>query len=138
MMVKNMEIRYTDELPSPDTLFALYDCVGWNEFLNLSKELLHQAMVQSWYVISAYDQNQLIGTGRIISDGLINAYLCGVVVHPNYRNQGIGSEMVRKLVTKSRNTNLHVQLFCIEENTPYYEKLGFEIFAMGMKNKRKE
>ncbi|PEB39357.1 GNAT family N-acetyltransferase [Bacillus pseudomycoides] len=131
-----MKIRYTNEIPNHDDLFKLYDYDGWNDFLNLSKETLHQAMVQSWYVISAYNQDQLIGTGRIISDGLINAYLCGLIVHPKFRNQGIGSEIVRQLVNKSNEGNLHIQLFSEEKNAPYYEKLGFEVFTVGMKAKK--
>jgi ribosomal protein S18 acetylase RimI-like enzyme len=66
----------------------------------------------------------------------LNAYLCGVVVHPSYRNQGIGSEIVQQLVKKSHKANLHIQLFSEEENVPYYEKLGFEKFALGLKGKR--
>ena len=131
-----MKIRYTNEIPNHDDLFKLYDYDGWNDFLNLSKETLHQAMVQSWYVISAYNQDQLIGTGRIISDGLINAYLCGLIVHPKFRNQGIGSEIVRQLVNKSNEGNLHIQLFSEEKNAPYYEKLGFKVFTVGMKAKK--
>jgi ribosomal protein S18 acetylase RimI-like enzyme len=131
-----MKIRYTDLIPCQEDLFKLYDDEGWNDFLKLPKEALHQAMIQSWYVVSAYDENQLIGTGRIISDGIMNAYLCGVVVHPSYRNQGIGSEIVQQLVKKSHKANLHIQLFSEEENVPYYEKLGFEKFALGLKGKR--
>ncbi|MFD0681504.1 MULTISPECIES: GNAT family N-acetyltransferase [unclassified Paenibacillus] len=101
----------------------------------LPKELLYKALVQSWHVICAYNQERLIGKGRIVSDGVINAYICGLVVHPDYQNQGIGSEMIRKLVEKGRESKLHIQLLCTEENIPYYNKLGFEGFAIGMKDK---
>ena len=89
------KFSYTYEIPIAEDLFELYNHDGWNAFLKLSKEVLHQAMTQSWCVLSVYDDDQLIGTGRIISDGLINAYLCGVIVHPDYRSQGIGKEMVQ-------------------------------------------
>ncbi|TYR81535.1 GNAT family N-acetyltransferase [Priestia megaterium] len=128
-----MKIFYTDEIPLPDKLFTLYDEVKWNDFLQLSKGQVHEAIVQSWYVVSAYDREQLIGTGRIISDGIINAYLCGVVVHPDYQCRGIGREIIHKLVHKSRESNLHIQLFCTEDMVCFYEKLGFSRFAAGMK-----
>jgi len=130
-----MAIRYTDKIPSPDDLYKLYDCEGWNEVLNIPKESLHQAMVNSWYVVSGFDEHQIIATGRVISDGLINAYLCGLVVHPDYRNRGVGTEIVRRLVDKGRSSNLHIELFTESENIPYYQKLGFEQFATGMKHK---
>ncbi|MFD2442460.1 GNAT family N-acetyltransferase [Bacillus sp. CGMCC 1.16607] len=131
-MTKN-ELIYSYVIPNSDDLYNLYNNDGWNDFLKLPKETLHQAMTQSWCVLSVYDKNLLIGTGRIISDGLINAYLCGLIVHPNYRNQGIGMEMVRRLVEHCNKANLHIQLLCEEEKAPYYEKLGFEEFTIGMK-----
>jgi N-acetylglutamate synthase-like GNAT family acetyltransferase len=130
-----VDFHYTSHFPSCDDLFELYDSVDWNDYLQLSKEDLHKAIVQSWYVINAYDKENLIGTGRVISDGVINACICGIVVHPSYQKQGIGSEIVRRLVKKCREGNLHIQLFCSEENIAYYKKLGFEVFAVGMKDK---
>lgn len=129
-----MKWLYTDKIPSPEHLFELYESVRWNDFLQLSSDRLHQALVQSWYVISVYDQEKLIGTGRVVSDGVINAYICGLAVHPHYQNQGIGSKMFRKLVDKCREQNLHTQLFCTDKMISYYKRLGFEVFATGMKD----
>ncbi|WJE50449.1 GNAT family N-acetyltransferase [Bacillus cereus] len=126
---------FTENIPCPKHIFDLYDSVGWNNYLKLSKEQLHHALTQSTFVISAYDNDQLIGTGRIISDGIINAYLCGLVVHPSFQNRGIGKEIVQKLIVKCQKQNLHLQLICTAENIPFYEKLDFEGFAIGMKKK---
>ncbi|WP_373460378.1 GNAT family N-acetyltransferase [Paenibacillus sp. V4I7] len=38
---------------------------------------------------------------------MINACICGIVVHPSYQKQGIGTEIVQKLVEKCREGNLH-------------------------------
>ena len=35
---------------------------------------------QSWYVIYAFKEQQLIGMGRVISDGVITGIICGVRV----------------------------------------------------------
>lgn len=130
-----MEIRYTEEVPHSAQIYALYDIFGWNDYLQLSEQQLHQAMVQSWCVVSAYDQNVLVGTGRIVSDGILNAYLCGLAVHSDYQHQGIGSEIVKQLVRKGRDQNLHLELFCEDEMVDYYEKHSFKVFAVGMKNR---
>ena len=58
-----------------------------------------------------------------------------LIVHPEYRSQGIGKEMIRLLVDKIKEANLHLELFTEKNNMPYYEKLGFEEFAIGMKYK---
>ncbi|MDQ0916314.1 GNAT family N-acetyltransferase [Paenibacillus sp. V4I5] len=102
-----MDFHYSSHLSNCVDLFELYDSVDWNSYLQLSKEDLEKAVVQSWYVINAYEKEKLIGTGRVISDGVINACICGIVVHPSYQKQGIGTEIVQKLVEKCREGNLH-------------------------------
>lgn len=130
-----MNIKYETELSSAEDLYSLYDSLDWNSFLKLSKEQLAQAMEQCWYVIYAYDQEKLIGTGRVVADGVINAYICGIGVDPQYQNKGIGTEIVRRLVEACKKNNLHTQLFCGENLESYYQNKGFERFAIGMKAK---
>ena len=125
--------RYTDELPDKEKLYELYDALQWNEFLQLNAAQLYIAMKQSWYSIYVYEGEKLIGTGRIVSDGVINAYLCGLGVHPDYRDRGIATEISRRLVERCENSKLHIQFFCKEELVPYYEKMDFQPFAVGMK-----
>lgn len=130
-----MEICYSTKLTSPESIYTLYERLGWNGFLKLSKEQLAKAMEHSWYVVYAYDEDKLIGTGRVVSDGVINGYLCGLGVDPSYRNHGIGTEISRRLVEHCKEHHLHTQFFCVEEKVPYYSKMGFELFAVGMKVK---
>lgn len=128
-----MEIQYESELPTAGEIYELYEHLQWNTFLGLSQEKLQKAMQQSYCAIYAYHEDQLIGTGRIISDGIINAYLCGLGVHPDYRGQGIGTAITQLLIEQCSNDNLHLQFFCEVELVPYYERLGFTVFAVGMK-----
>lgn len=130
-----MDIKYTTKLSAQEDLYSLYGCLDWNDFLQLNKEQLAKAMEQSFYVIYAYDKDKLVGTGRVISDGVINAYLCGLGVDPDYRNKGIGTEISKRLVEYCRVDSLHTQFFCKEELVPYYKGMGFEVFAVGMKVK---
>jgi len=121
------------ELPKKSSdLYKLYGELGWNKFLRLSEELLNKAMENSWYVIYVYDDEELIGTGRMLSDGIINAYILGVGVHPSYQNKGIGEEIIQLLVKKGKESNLNMQLFCKEDVKSYYEKQKFSCFAAGM------
>ena len=128
-----MKINYSTKLTTRESLYSLYECLGWNNYLQLDKEQLAKAMEQSWYIIYAYHENTLVGTGRVVSDGVINAYLCGLGVDPNYRNKGVGTEISKRLVEYCQSNNLHIQFFCEERLVPYYTNLGFEIFATGMK-----
>lgn len=131
-----MQINYTYNLPDADALYNLYETEGWNEFLQLPKEILLKAMEQSWRVVCAYDHDELVGTGRVVSDGIINAYVCGLIVHPEYRSNGIGREMLSRLVKECQEAQLHIQLFAEKEKAPYYVRNNFEQFAIGMKYKK--
>lgn len=130
-----MAIIYTSELKNELDFYKLYDELDRNDFLKLDASQLNQAMNQSWLVIYAYDCDNLVGTGRIVSDGIINAYLCGLCVSNTYRNQGIGKEISHRLVDASKLNNLHIQFFCERHLVRYYEKQGFVEFAVGMKVK---
>lgn len=130
-----MMIEYTTKLKQQKDIYFLYENLGWNSFLQLSQEKNVNAMKQSWHVIYAYDSDNLIGTGRVVSDGIINAYLCRLGVCSDYRSKGIGTEISRRLVKYCNNNNLHIQFFCEEKLVPYYNKMGFEVFAVGMRLK---
>lgn len=126
-------MRYTESLKSPLDLYELYQQLGWAQFLQLDAEQLAKAMEGSWYVLYVYDGDRLIGTGRVVSDGVINAYFCGLGVDPEYRNRGIGSRIMEQLVEHCLQHNLHIQFFCEADLVPLYEQRGFAKFAVGMK-----
>ena len=128
-----MVLEYTSRLPAKEQLLTFYEKLDWNRFLNLSAEQLLQAMEQSWCCLFVYEEGQLIATGRIVSDGVINGYLCGVGVLESHRQQGIGRELCKRLVAGAKAQGLHLQLFCEEPLVPYYESMGFHPFAVGLK-----
>ena len=128
-----MNYKYTSNLPSEADLFELYESLGWNDFLNLPPKRLLQAMKQSIYAVYVYSDDKLIGTGRIISDGYINAYVCGLGVLPDYRNQGIGADIMKTLKGFCIKQNLHMQFICEDKLVSYYARLGFKQFAVGMR-----
>lgn len=128
-----MNLHFSFNRPHQDDLFGLYNELGWADFLNITPAQLHKAMEQSFIVISAYDNNKLVGTGRVVSDGIITAYICGVGVLPQYRRKGIGTEILNRLRLYCLERNIHTQLVCKDDLVSYYSKMGFEKFAVAMK-----
>jgi len=126
-------IEYLSKAKSDDDIFDLYESIGWNQYLHLTKEQLLFAMNGSWYVVYVYMNKQLIGTGRVVSDGVINGYICGIGVDLRYRNQGIGARILNMLVEMCQEKQLHIQLLCEENLKSYYEQKAFKKFAIGMK-----
>src|SRR5574337_1339065 len=93
-----MMLEVRTEYKNINDLFDLYIELGWNR-INLSKEELNIMTKNSWYNLFYYDDKRLIGTGRIISDGIITGIICGVGVSPKYQKQGIGKNIVKELVS---------------------------------------
>jgi ribosomal protein S18 acetylase RimI-like enzyme len=48
--------------------------------------------------VAAFDGEALVGFARAISDGAFNAYVSTVAVAPAYQRQGIGRELVKRLI----------------------------------------
>lgn len=127
-----MTIEYRTELPRKEDLYRLYEQLGWNQFLNLNPDQLIKAMQGSVYSIYAYSGNTLVGTGRVVSDGIMIAYLCGLGVHSEFRHRGIGTAIMNKLTHFCLDHGLTVQFLCEDHLTKYYEQMGFVVFASGM------
>lgn len=121
-----MEIIYKETLPEKEEYFELFETTGWNEEYQFNKEQLYEATNRSWYLISAYDNDRLIGFGRIISDGIFHALIIDLIVLPNYQSKGIGSNILKKLVDRCKANKIRdIQLFCAKGQTGFYEKHGF-------------
>jgi GNAT superfamily N-acetyltransferase len=121
-----MRIAYQNTLPEKDQFFNLFESTGWNEKYQLAGEQLHQALQHSWYSISAYDGDRLVGFGRVISDGMLHALIVEMIVLPDYQGQGIGSRILNDLVTRCKSNGIRdIQLFCAKGKAGFYEKHGF-------------
>ncbi|WP_242247342.1 GNAT family N-acetyltransferase [Bacillus cereus group sp. BfR-BA-01523] len=125
-------LKYTIESPKNfNELLTMYESLGWNS-LKLSVNELEQMCKQSWYVIYAFKEQQLIGMGRVISDGVITGIICGVCVMPEYQSMGVGKEIVERLIRHCEQNKVIPQLMCVEKLQSYYESIGFEAFSIGM------
>ncbi|HSN94378.1 MAG TPA: GNAT family N-acetyltransferase [Anaerolineaceae bacterium] len=130
-----MEIVFSECVPERDELFSLYHAMGWSDFLKLDADAIYLASQNSFFVVCAYAGDKLVGTGRVVSDGVLNAYLCGLGVLLEYRHQGIAHKLTELLLAHCQEAKLHVQFFCKEHLQPFYERQGFERFAIGMRPK---
>jgi GNAT superfamily N-acetyltransferase len=78
---------------------------------------------------------EYIGNGRLLSDGVCNAYLVDIWTATPWRRRGIGGEIVRRLVATV--PGQHV-LLLTDDRADFYATLGFreQRVAMGMINGR--
>ena len=119
-------MKYTDQIPDKAELFPLFNATGWNDSLRLSAEELEHAIENSFAVISVYENNHLIGFGRVVSDGIVYATIYDVLVAPIWQRQGIGSSIIRKLVQICDHHDIRsIHLFADKGSETFYNHLGF-------------
>ena len=119
-------IEYQAEIPDPLAFVRLFGTTGWDPEGRLTVPAAAAALAPTWYAVSAHQGERLVGTGRIIGDGVLHALVVDVIVDPDYRHRGIGSAIVERLVAEWRRHRIvDVQLFCEFGVSPFYERLGF-------------
>lgn len=84
---------------------------------------------RSHAVVFARSDGTFVGNGRILSDGVCNAYIVDIWTATPYRRAGIGGEIVRRLLATV--PGQHVGLFT-DDMQAFYRTLGFEVQRDGM------
>jgi GNAT superfamily N-acetyltransferase len=120
-----MTIRYQTYPPTPDQYFALFETTGWNDEYHLTPHDLARALKASTFMVSAYEEGRLVGFGRLVSDS-IHAMIYDLIVAPDHQRQGIGGEILDRLVKHCQAAHIRdIQLFCATGKRDFYERHGF-------------
>jgi GNAT superfamily N-acetyltransferase len=120
-------IQFKEELPDIDNYWNLFNTTDWNKEYKFTAADLKRALGNSWYALSAFDSEKLVGFGRVIADGVHHALIVDIIVRPEYQTKGIGSLILERLVEKCREEKIRdIQLFAAANKCGFYEKHGFE------------
>lgn len=87
---------------------------------------LQIAIRNSSAVYTAWDGDKLIGLVNVLSDGIMNAYLHYVLVHPDYQGHGIASKLI-KLFLEEHKDYMRRVIISYPESVSFYEKNGFKV-----------
>ena len=91
---------------------------------------IKRAFLNSYKVVTAWDNEIIIGAGRMISDGECYAWIHDIAVHPDYRKLGAGRGVMDKLM--EGNEGLLIGLTSSFEAVDFYKKVGFSKHKTGM------
>lgn len=82
---------------------------------------------QSGAVVLALDEgaDRVVGFITAITDGVLAAYIPLLEVLPAWQGQGIGRELVERMLDRLRDLYM-IDLLCDEEMQPFYGRLGFQ------------
>ena len=120
-----MPIEYTTSLDGvqPEHLDGFFE--GWP---NPPSEAGHVEILRGSYrVVLAREigSPQVIGFANALSDGHLSAFIPLLEVLPRHRGQGIGTELVRRLLSELEGL-YSIDLVCDDELRPFYARFGMQ------------
>lgn len=120
-------IYIKENINNVDEFNMLYDLVGWGAY---SEEISQKALDNTFYSISVYQEDKIIGFGRLIGDSICFLYVQDIMVRPEHQRNKIGTLIMNTLLNKineirKENPDVKVYLGASKDKEGFYEQFGF-------------
>ena len=120
-------IKLLENVKNVEEYNKLFDEVGCGSY---DRKVSKLALENSLYTVSIYDDDKIVGFGRLIGDGACYFYIQDVMVLPSYQKKGIGTMIIDKLKNKvleykKINPYLRLYLGASLGKEEFYKKCGF-------------
>lgn len=124
-------LKFTeDKIFTQEQVQELFLSVGW--ISGQYPKRLYQALMHSSTVLTAWDDEQLVGLIRVLDDTSMLAQIHYVLVRPDHQGQGIAGKML-ELIKKKYKDFFYLEVMPEEsKNTAFYKKHGFHIMEDGV------
>ncbi len=113
----------------PMEITALYVTGGWlGRGPDPDPDSIRRIISGSYIFIVAVDRStgETVGMGRVISDGISDAYIQDLIVKPSYRDRGIGSAIVERAVEYCFDHGVNwIGLVAAPGTAEFYQTAGF-------------
>ena len=127
MKQEQFDIKFVRKWPE-DEIVNLYKAGGWWKDHYDKSGIKH--LIKGSYVFAVVIDKitcKTIGMGRVLSDGVSDAYIQDLVILSEYRSKGIGKKLVKKLIKHCRSKNIHwIALIAEPGQKGFYENIGFK------------
>jgi len=72
------------------------------------------------------EQKELIAFARVLSDLVYKAFIFDVIVDSGYRGKNLSKVLMEAVLNHPKLKNIEgIELYCLAEMKPFYEKWGF-------------
>ena len=125
-----MEYTLSVNTLSVKDYIKLWESVGWGT--PPAENQIEAGLKNSMISVEAIHNNQVIGMGRVVGDGVIMCYILDLIVLPEFQGRGIGKAIMENLIAHVKdsalpNTGITIGLFTSTGLDKFYEKFGFFI-----------
>ncbi|MCP4705692.1 MAG: GNAT family N-acetyltransferase [candidate division Zixibacteria bacterium] len=109
-----------------ESVLELYKKVGWIKYTENPDDLF-KAILNSTYVVTIQEKDDIIGLARCMSDDISINYLQDILVDPDYQKKGIGRKLLENCLERFKHVRSHVILTDDEKRQRlFYESLGYK------------
>jgi len=125
---QNIDIKFVDHW-SNENIVELYKSAGWWKE-SYDPSAINQLIKGSFVFAVAVDikSGKAIGMGRIISDGISDAYMQDIVVLSEHRGKSIGKRLVTALLNHCLSKGITwIGLISEPGQDGFYSSIGFKI-----------
>jgi ribosomal protein S18 acetylase RimI-like enzyme len=124
-----LTIRYSTDLLDVDWDALRRDLIADDFHNGRTSRQLRASFENSNHVVMAWQSERVIGSARMLSDGIGNAYVVDVWTLSNHRNHGVGNAMMRLLIDAVPGQHIYLQS---DDAVAFYQKLGFKEQPVGL------
>ncbi len=107
----------------PNVLAKFYAFAPWSQNRNVAD--IQHMLQETDVMISAWDESQLVGFGRVLTDFVYRASIWDVIVHPDHQGQDIGTQIMDNIVLHPLLQRVELFWLCTMDKQSFYEKMGF-------------
>jgi len=120
--VKSLTSKQEEEVKN------LYRAAGWWFASDEKKlEMIERIVAGSWIFCIAVENDEILAIGRVISDGVSDAYIQDITVRTDSRKQGIGTGLVESIIRKLMEEGFSwIGLIATPESERIYKRIGFK------------
>lgn len=107
-------------------LQELYRAEWWTEGRELAN--VERMLAESDVVVGLADSDsrELLAFARALTDSVYKAVIFDVIVRSDRRGTGLGDRLMEAVLGHPDVADVdHVELYCLEELVPFYERWGF-------------
>lgn len=109
-------------IPSNEDLQKLYLSVSWDVYVKNNEDMT-VLLKNACYFVTVWDNDQLVGLTRVISDDHSIAYVQDILIEPHYQGNGIGSKLLNMIKERFNHVRQVVLMTDTSEKTiNFYEK----------------
>lgn len=112
-----------DVVPTAAQVVTLYDTAGLPRPTR-DLQRIKRMFENSDLIVTAWDEDKLVGVSRTITDWVWGSYLADLAVSPDYKSSGIGKKLI-ELTREKIGEQSMLLLLSVPTAMDYYPKVGF-------------